>query len=57
MYIAQEKKIGFVCVIKKMSKKRIRTAKVEEHVLREIKIQSYLHNKNLTSLFGYFHDE
>ena len=34
VYIAQEKAIGFVCVIKKMSKKRIRDAKVEHHILR-----------------------
>ena len=28
VYIAQEKAIGFICVIKKMSKKRIRDTKV-----------------------------
>jgi aurora kinase len=57
VYMAQEKNIGFICVIKKMSKKRIRDTKVEEHILREIKIQSYLNNGNLTALYGYFHDE
>lgn len=31
--------------------------KVENHILREIKIQSYLNHANLTALFGYFHDE
>jgi NIMA (never in mitosis gene a)-related kinase 1/4/5 len=56
VYIAQEKAIGFICVIKKMSKKRIKDAKVEEHILREIKIQFCLHHKNLTSLFGCFND-
>lgn len=40
-----------------MSKKRIKELKVENHVLREIKIQSYLSHSNLTALFGYFHDE
>ena len=40
-----------------MSKKRIRDAKVEEHILREIKIQSYLNHPHLTSLYGYFHDQ
>jgi aurora kinase len=30
---------------------------VENHILREIKIQSYLAHNNLTALFGYFHDE
>jgi len=28
VYMAQEKHIGFICVIKKMSKKRIRETKV-----------------------------
>lgn len=40
-----------------MSKKRIREMKVENHILREIKIQSYLNQANITALFGYFHDE
>jgi serine/threonine protein kinase len=31
--------------------------KVENHILREIKIQFYLNHPNLTSLFGYFNDE
>ena len=55
--MAQEKTMGFICVIKKMSKRRIRELKVENHILREIKIQSYLSHSNLTALFGYFHDE
>jgi serine/threonine protein kinase len=55
--MAQEKNIGFICVIKKMSKQRIRDTKVEEHILREIKIQSYLNHGNLTALYGYFQDE
>lgn len=29
---------------------------LEEHVFREIKIQSYLHHRHLTSLFGFFDD-
>jgi aurora kinase, other len=40
-----------------MSKKRIKELKVENHILCEIKIQSYLSHSNLTALFGYFHDE
>lgn len=46
-----------MCVIKKMSKQRIKDRKVEEHILREIKIQSYLNHSNLTALYGCFHDE
>jgi serine/threonine protein kinase len=57
VFLAQEKAIGFVCVIKKMSKRRIKETKVEEHVLREIKIQSYLNHGSLTALYGCFQDE
>ncbi len=56
VFMAQEKHTGFICVIKKMSKKRIRERQVEEHVLREIKIQFYLSHPLLTALFGCFHD-
>ena len=31
--------------------------KVEEHLLREIKIQSFLKHRHLTSLYGFFSDE
>lgn len=40
-----------------MSKKRIKELKVEEHVIREIKLQTYFTHCHLTSLYGYFHDE
>lgn len=57
VYLAQEKMLGLICVIKKMSKKRIREANVVEHIVREIKLQSYLNHSHITSLYGYFHDE
>jgi serine/threonine protein kinase len=34
VYLAMEKQLGLMCVLKKMSKKRIREAKVEEHIIR-----------------------
>ena len=57
VYMAMEKSLGLLCVLKKMSKKRIRDAKVMEHIIREIKLQSYLSHAHLTSLYGYFDDE
>lgn len=57
VYVALEKSLGFICVIKKMSKKHIQEAKVQQHIIREIKIQSYLNHNQLTSIYGYFHDE
>lgn len=46
-----------MCVLKKMSKKRIKDQKREEHVIRELKIQLYLNHKHLTAMYGYFHDK
>lgn len=46
-----------MCVLKKMSKKRIKDLKREEHVIRELKIQLYLNHKHLTAMYGYFHDK
>ena len=57
VYIALEKTLGFMCVLKKMSKKRIKEAKVEQHITREIKLQSYLNHSHITSIYGYFLDE
>lgn len=31
--------------------------KLEQHLLREIKIQSYLNHKHITSLYGFFDDQ
>jgi len=30
---------------------------MEEHITREIKLQSYLNHSHCTSLYGYFHDQ
>ena len=57
VFFAREKKLGFMCVLKKMSKKRIKEQQREEHVIRELKIQMYLNHKHLTAMYGYFHDK
>lgn len=57
VFLVREIKSKFVCVLKSLSKKRIKDLQLEEHVFREIKIQSYLHHKHLTTLYGVFHDE
>ena len=47
----------FLCVIKSLSKKKIKEDKLEEHVIREIKIQSYLRHQHIAPLYGYFDDK
>ena len=44
-------------MIKKLLKKKIKDNKLEEHLMREIKIQSYLDHRHLTPLYGCFSDE
>ena len=34
VFMVYEKTLGMMCVLKKMSKKRIREAKVQEHIIR-----------------------
>lgn len=57
VFLAREKKSRFLCVIKKLLKKRIKDLKIEEHIVREIKIQGYLSHRNIEPLYGVFEDE
>lgn len=57
VYMAQEKNTGFLCVIKKLQKKKLIELKLEEQLAREIKIQSFLQHRHLTSLYGFFSDQ
>ena len=56
VFLAQEKKTCFLCVIKTISKQKIKEQKLEEHIFREIKLQMYMNHKHITNLFGFFHD-
>ena len=55
--IAKEKLTGFVVVLKKLKKDKLRAANLEEHLIREIKVQTFLRHRHLTSLYGFFSDE
>ena len=57
MFLARDKKTKFLCVLKSLSKKKIKELKIEELVFREIKIQMYLCHKHVTSLYGVFDDQ
>jgi serine/threonine protein kinase len=46
-----------VCVLKALSKKRMKELSLENHVFREIKIQSYLTHRHITNLYGVFDDQ
>jgi len=56
VYLAKERKNGFVCALKVLHKSELQQGKVEKQLRREIEIQSNLRHPNILRLFGHFHD-
>ena len=56
VYLAKEKKTGFVCALKVLHKSELAQGKVEKQTRREIEIQSNLAHPNILKLYGHFHD-
>ena len=56
VYLARERKTGFVCALKVLHKNELQQGKVEKQVRREIEIQSNLRHPNVLRLYGHFHD-
>ena len=56
VFLVKHKLTGFICALKIIPKTVIKEEKVEDQLVREIKIQSYLRNKNLVALYGFFSD-
>ncbi|KAJ8919216.1 hypothetical protein NQ315_012204 [Exocentrus adspersus] len=56
VYLAREKKTGFIVALKTLFKKEIVKGHVERQTLREIEIQSHLKHPNILQLLAWFHD-
>jgi aurora kinase len=56
VYLAKERKNGFVCALKVLHKHELQKNKVEKQLRREIEIQSNLRHPNILQLYGHFHD-
>lgn len=56
VYLARERKHGFICALKVLHKDELQHARVEKQVRREIEIQSNLCHPNVLKLYGHFHD-
>ncbi|TPX72691.1 hypothetical protein SpCBS45565_g00266 [Spizellomyces sp. 'palustris'] len=56
VYLAREKRSGFVVALKILFKSELANAKVEKQLRREIEIQSHLRHTHILRLFGYFYD-
>lgn len=57
VYLAQEKRSGFICALKMQQKAELMQSKVEKQVRREIEIQSNLRHPNILRLYGHFYDK
>ncbi|KAI9144370.1 kinase-like domain-containing protein [Paraphysoderma sedebokerense] len=56
VYLAREKKSGYIVALKILFKSELAQAKVEKQLRREIEIQSHLRHPNILRLYGYFYD-
>ncbi|KAL7275748.1 spindle assembly checkpoint kinase [Rhizina undulata] len=56
VYLAKERKHGFICALKVLHKSELQQGKVEKQLRREIEIQSNLRHPNILRLYGHFHD-
>ena len=52
--LVQHKETGFLCGMKIMSKKELKSQKYENQIARELSIQFYLSHRNIAPLYGYF---
>jgi serine/threonine protein kinase len=56
VYLARERKSGFIVALKILYKSELEENRVEKQLRREIEIQSHLKHPNILKLYGYFYD-
>ncbi|XP_060532606.1 aurora kinase B-like [Cylas formicarius] len=56
VFIAREKRTGYLVALKTLVKKEIVKGRVERLTMREIEIQSHLKHPNILQLLAWFHD-
>ncbi|KAI8977950.1 kinase-like domain-containing protein [Pilobolus umbonatus] len=57
VYLAREKKSGFIVALKVLYKSELESSGIEKQLRREVEIQGNLRHPNILRLYGYFHDE
>ena len=57
VYLAKTKETEFICVLKCIDKKVIKSANHMQLIAREVEINSNLSHDNILKMFGYFADE
>lgn len=56
VYLAKEKKSGYIVALKVLYKQELQENNAEKQVRREVEIQSHLRHPNVLRLYGYFYD-
>merc|ERR1719230_531688 len=57
VYVARERRSGFVFALKVLDKAQLIKHKVEHQVRREIEIQSHMRHVNILRFYNFFHDD
>jgi len=57
VYVARERRTGFVFALKVLDKRQLIKHRVEHQLRREIEIQSHCRHVNILRLYNWFHDE
>merc|ERR1719389_343161 len=57
VYIARERRTGFVFALKVLDKQQLVKHRMEHQLRREIEIQSHCRHVNILRLYSYFYDE
>lgn len=57
VFSAEDKETGFVLAIKIINKKQLKEAEMEDQLVSEIKLQSFMSHPNILSMYGFFHDD
>jgi aurora kinase len=57
VHLAKHKHLGFACAIKIIPKSMLKDEQLQNQIIRELKIQCFLHHFNIASMYGYFNDE
>lgn len=57
VYLARERRSGYIVALKKINKALVVKNKVQQQVEREIQIQAHLRHENIVRLFAFFWDD
>jgi serine/threonine protein kinase len=57
VYLARERKSGFIVALKALEKTRVQKAKMEVQLRREIEVQAQSRHPHIARLYGYFWDK